>query len=618
MIRYKFIFSIIIFVTTVSVSAQEVVTGLQSNYAILRESGNRSKGTGKGSADVIELPFFDDFSGKSVFPDLEKWSDRFVFINDNYSDRQITTGIATFDALDENGRLYESAIASGFAADTLTSQPVNLEYTASDNILLSFYYEAGGLGDAPEPNDSLTLQFLDVTEAKWYSIWQAPGRNEKGFRQAAIRIDDERYLKRGFQFRFINYVTISQNYNDPAMIGNSDHWNIDYVYLDKNRELTDTTYADVAFRTSIRSLLKNHEAMPWNQFREIQLQEMGLFIPIHYRNNDLIVRNVTRNFQIWDIDLNKLVHSFSAGATNIDPLTNVDYNASLIYTYKSDSPDSAKFRIICTLKTDDFDPKQNDTIIYYQVFKNYFAFDDGTAEMGYGINGLGSRNAMVACRFRSFIPDTVRSVQICFNDSYRDANKRSFDLIVWDDNNGVPGNILYRGEELMVEKSSMLNGFYSYGITDGVPVNGIFYVGWKQRSETFLNAGMDVNTPQNGRQFYWLNGDWVQSQVYGSIMIRPVLGVPPKTTSIKEIYRKQVAQISVSPNPAMDFITVSTSDINNYDLQWITISDLNGRELIKCRNDGPVNISTLNQGIYIISISSSGRIVGYSRLIKVR
>ena len=618
MIRYKFIFSIIIFVTTVSVSAQEVVTGLQSNYAILRESGNRSKGTGKGSADVIELPFFDDFSGKSVFPYLEKWSDRFVFINDNYSDRQITTGIATFDALDENGRLYESAIASGFAADTLTSQPVNLEYTASDNILLSFYYEAGGLGDAPEPNDSLTLQFLDVTEAKWYSIWQAPGRNEKGFRQAAIRIDDERYLKRGFQFRFINYVTISQNYNDPAMIGNSDHWNIDYVYLDKNRELTDTTYADVAFRTSIRSLLKNHEAMPWNQFREIQLQEMGLFIPIHYRNNDLIVRNVTRNFQIWDIDLNKLVHSFSAGATNIDPLTNVDYNASLIYTYKSDSPDSAKFRIICTLKTDDFDPKQNDTIIYYQVFKNYFAFDDGTAEMGYGINGLGSRNAMVACRFRSFIPDTVRSVQICFNDSYRDANKRSFDLIVWDDNNGVPGNILYRGEELMVEKSSMLNGFYSYGITDGVPVNGIFYVGWKQRSETFLNAGMDVNTPQNGRQFYWLNGDWVQSQVYGSIMIRPVLGVPPKTTSIKEIYRKQLAQISVSPNPAMDFITVSTSDINNYDLQWITISDLNGRELIKCRNDGPVNISTLNQGIYIISISSSGRIVGYSRLIKVR
>ncbi|HUX96715.1 MAG TPA: T9SS type A sorting domain-containing protein [Bacteroidales bacterium] len=618
MIRHKIILSLIIVAGGIFVSAQEVVTGLQSNYAILRESENKSKGTGKSSADTIELPFFDDFSGKSIFPDFEKWSDNFVFINDKYSDRQITKGIATFDAIDANGRLYETAISTGFAGDILTSLPINLEYSASDNILLSFYYEAGGLGDAPEPDDSLTLQFLDSSENKWYSVWQARGRTEKGFRQTAIRIDDQRFLKKGFRFRFINYVTISQNSNDDGMIGNCDHWNIDYIYLDKNRELTDTAYADVAFRTSVRSLLKTHESMPWNQFREIELQEMGSIIPIYYRNNDVIVRNVTRNFQIWDVNLNTQVHSFTAGATNIEPQTNIDYKASLIYTFKSSDPDSAIFKIICSLKTDDFDPKGNDTVVYYQVFKNYFAFDDGTAEMGYGINGLGSRNAMVACRFTSYIPDTLRSVQICFNDSYRDANKRAFDLIVWDDDNGVPGNILYRGEELMVEQSSRINGFYTYEVAEGVPVKGIFYVGWKQRSETFLNAGLDVNTPQNGKQFYWLNGDWVQSQVYGSIMIRPVVGALPKTTSIDDIYRKQQIQVLISPNPARDFITVSTSDINNYDLTWITITDLNGRELLKCRNNGPINISSLNQGIYIIFISSSGRPVGYSRLIKVR
>ena len=33
--------------------------------------------------------------------------------------------------------------------------------------------------------------------------------------------------------------------------------------------------------------------------------------------------------------------SFSAGATNIDPLTNVDYNANLVYTFNSDNNDSA-------------------------------------------------------------------------------------------------------------------------------------------------------------------------------------------------------------------------------------------------------------------------------------
>ena len=57
-------------------------------------------------------------------------------------------------------------------------------------------------------------------------------------------------------------------------------------------------------------------------------------------------------------------------------------------------------------------------MVYYQTFKNYFAFDDGTAEAGYGINGLGSRNAMFAYRFRSFIEDTLRAINICFNDSY--------------------------------------------------------------------------------------------------------------------------------------------------------------------------------------------------------
>ena len=125
----------------------------------------------------------------------------------------------------------------------------------------------------------------------------------------------------------------------------------------------------------------------------------------------LLPRNVTRNFEIWDVYKNSEADFFSAGATNIDPLTNVDYNANLVYTFKTDNTDSALFRITCTLLTDAFDPKGNDTLIYYQIFKNYFAFDDGSSEGGYGINGLGSRNAMVAYRFVSYMQDTLRAIQ---------------------------------------------------------------------------------------------------------------------------------------------------------------------------------------------------------------
>jgi hypothetical protein len=122
------------------------------------------------------------------------------------------------------------------------------------------------------------------------------------------------------------------------------------------------------------------------------------------------------------------------------------------------------------------------------VFKNYFAFDDGSSEGGYGINGLGSRNAMFAYRFNSYVADTVRAVSICFNDSYQDANRRAFDLMVWGDNNGQPGNLLFSREEVIVESGTRINGFYTYLIPHGVEVNGIFYVGWKQRTETFLKC----------------------------------------------------------------------------------------------------------------------------------
>jgi hypothetical protein len=605
-------------VCLVIVPAQEVVTGLQSNYSIVQSGGKYLNVKSIFSADTLELPLFDDFSGHSDFPDSKKWADNFVFINNTYSDRQITTGIATFDALGSNGRLYETATSSGFKADQLTSQPLNLNYNASENIWLSFFYQAGGLGDTPEPKDSLTLQFLAPAENKWYSVWKVEGNTDQKFKPVILRIDKSRFLKKGFQFRFINYASLSPNLTDPSMVGNCDQWNIDYILLDRNRNAADTVFADVAFRLPLRSLLKSHEAMPWKQFRQIYLQEMRSSIPIHYRNNDIITRNVTRNFEIWDIYKNKQAYFFSAGATNISPLSSIDYNANLVYTYNTDNDDSAMFRVTCSLKTDAFDPKGNDTLVYYQNFKNYFAFDDGSSEAGYGINGLGSRNAMSAYRFESFMWDTLRAIRICFNDSYMDANKRAFDLMVWDDNAGIPGNIIYSTEEVMVEQGAAINGFYSYNIPEGVLLNGIFYIGWRQRSESFLNAGLDVNTPNNGKQFYWLNGEWRQSQVQGSIMIRPVLGNSLNLTSVNDIFYRNKNTIRVWPNPATDYINIDRGELQVSGLSYITVLDLYGRELIKVPFSELLDISSLHEGAYIIITTINGKPSGYNRLIKTR
>ncbi len=618
MFKKLLIYSFLLLLISALLPAQEVITGLQSNFTIVNQKFNTGNIKGIAAEDTISLPVSDDFSGKNIYPDKKWWLDEFVFVNNTYSDRQITLGIATFDALNSQGRLYETASSTGFKADQLTSKPLNLNYAASENIWISFLYQAGGLADTPESNDSLTLQFFAPLENKWYSVWMAEGKTDQKFRSVIIPVNEIRYLQRGFQFRFINYASLSPNLSDPSMVGNCDIWNIDYLLIDRNRNAADTLYADVAFRLPVRSLLKRHESMPWKQFKQISLQEMGSSIPVQYRNNDLITRNITRNFEIWDVYKNSEAYFYSPGATNISPSTTVDYNANLVYTFNTDNIDSALFRITCSLKTDAFDPKENDTIVYYQVFKNYFANDDGTSEGGYGINGLGSRNAMVAYRFTSFMQDTLRAIRICFNDSYLHANKRAFDLMVWADNNGTPGDLLYNQEEVMVEQGEIINGFYSYRIPGGVMVDGIFYVGWKQRSESFLNAGFDVNTPHGGKQFYWLNGVWSQSQVDGSVMIRPVVGDPLKITGLNDIYAKDKNIIKIWPNPATDHITVEKGDLPVSALTYISFYDLSGRLLLSVPYSERIDISTLQRGIYIVVTSLNGRNVGYNRLIKSR
>jgi hypothetical protein len=599
-----------------NLAGQEVVTGLFTNVRIKEASEKNIKKKGIASTDTLELPFFDDFSGSSIFPDQKKWQDDYVFINNTYSSRQKTEGIATFDALDNTGRLYETASSAGFEADRLTSNPINLEYSSNENIYLSFFYEPGGLADLPEPNDSLVLQFYDPGEYEWYSVWSSPQIVADTFKPVIIQIDQPRYLHKGFQFRFINYASLPSSTGDPAMAGNCDQWNLDYVVLDKNRNNADTIPADVAFTLPVRSLLKTYESMPWNQFRQVFLSEMGSWILIHYLNNDQITRNVTRTFEIRDVYKDIEVASFSAGAVNIDPFTATDYKANLVYTFNTDNADSALFRIKCMLTTDVFDPGENDTITYYQKFGNYFAFDDGTAESGYGVNGLGSRNAMVAYRFTSYLPDTLRAVQICFNDSYQNANQRAFDLMVWDNNGGIPGNVIYTQEEMMVNQGEGINGFYTYILDTPQELEGDFYVGWKQRSETFLNAGFDLNTLHGGRQLYWLNGDWNVSQAKGSLMIRPVFGPALNTTGIVRIKNTSV-HLTLWPDPATDLINIESGDpLLSTGHYTIHILDLQGRELIKVMSEKRIDVSSLTAGMYFLIIEIDGRPVGHSRFIK--
>jgi len=164
----------------------------------------------------------------------------------------------------------------------------------------------------------------------------------------------------------------------------------------------------------------------------------------------------------------------------------------------------------------------------------------------------------------------------------------------------------------------MINGFYTYKIPDAVMVDGVFYVGWRQRSETFLNAGYDVNTPNAGRQFFWLNGEWKLSQVEGSVMIRAVVGDRLKVTAVNDIYYMNRTQIKIWPNPANDYINLNIEEIEHTGSSFITIIDMHGRELIKVPFSEQIDVSSLKEGMYIIITSVNGKPASYNRLIKTR
>jgi len=80
--------------------------------------------------DTLTLPFFDDFSSSSGFPDTSKWlygSVGGTYINNRFCVDPPTLNVATFDGLKADGTPYNftDPLAEG-KADSLVSWPIDL------------------------------------------------------------------------------------------------------------------------------------------------------------------------------------------------------------------------------------------------------------------------------------------------------------------------------------------------------------------------------------------------------------------------------------------------------------------------------------------------------------
>ena len=630
----------------VNVYGQERLSGLQFNPVLKKKSKEATKVD--ISKSVFTLPFITDFAKSIGYPDTAYWVDNFAFINLTYPINPPSIGTATLDALDETGKLFSNASSMPFPADTLTSKIINLNYPVDDSIFISFYYEPGGLGDNPEINDSLLLDFYSEDSSQWYNVWNVRYNNvdtilyeyhlhndstyiitkdsinlTEIFQQVILPINDEIYLNDTFQFRFRNYASITASADVEGTMGNSDHWHIDYIQLDSGRAFNDTIRKDAALLTTVNSILKNYTAIPHQHYGQILIEsikeERAYLSFINYYDN-----NFAWNLDYYIYDMNSAYSHHISGQSGADLLPHIKTTYGLYLNYEfpfNPYSDSSLFKIQGVVEIDSSQHeiyRWNDTTTFYQKFYNYYSYDDGTAENGYGIIGEGTENAMVAMRFDSYMKDTIRGVQIYFNQNANNDD-RYFNIHVWDDNNGKPGDIIYTLSYQLLPKDQELNEFKLFKFDEIVEVDEVFYVGWQKQDLTdMLNVGFDLNQINNNKLFYKFSSDWKQSELEGSVMIRPVLGKSLDIINSIPDFDEQEIKINIYPNPADNYLQVNIegNNISNYQYE---IFDSFGRiHQSNISTDSPIDISNLSPGIYFIRINYPGKKAVTKKFIIIR
>ncbi len=619
-----FLLAGLFFFTSIA-KAQLVEVGLISNSTLEQYAKTHSLKTFRAVTDTLELPFFDDFAKPAVYPDTNLWEDNFVFVNQNYGDNPPSVGVATFDMLNQTGEIYSTASNMGFEADKLTSHPINLNYPGDTTIYLSFFYQPQGLsGNAPESQDSLILQFTSP-DTVWATVWQVSGTTDKAFKQVIVPINNPMYLKNGFQFRFINYGSIADN-SVASWAGNGDVWNIDFVYLDKNRNEADTSIDDIAIIYNLKSFINNYESIPWSHY-DITQSHKNFTVQIRNLKPGIdSVQIFNRTLEYYETISSSTPFSKSFYSDNIASNTIKTYNENFDISgnlFPDNGLDSADFRFKYFIEIDTVSAlgkfRWNDTIKYYQQFYNYYAYDDGTPEAGLGLFGNGTAHAKLAYRFVPIIPDTLRAVKIFFNRTYQDASQKYFIFKVWSNKNGLPDTVIYSEIGMRPTYADSLNEYTLYTPDTLMYLTDTFYVGWEKTTEDMLNVGFDKNRDSHEQVFYNIYGNWQTSTIPGAMMIRPVFG-KDFTTNISPTKLAEQFNILLYPNPAKDKIFLKFPASKLHSTYSVSLLNFYGKTIQQFSTvPTEINIAEFSEGIYLLLVTNdNGIIVSQKKFVVVR
>lgn len=572
---------------------------------------------------VVTLPFFDDFTTPGIYPDETRWQRGNVFANSSFPKMPVNYKAATLDVIDRHGMVYSRGSSNPFIGDTLLSVRIRLDslnnqkLTPADSLYFSFYYQPGGFGDSPERDDSLVLKFgYNINDSiVWRHIWSTEGIEletfllscdpNQYFKKVMIPITDTCYFKNAFYVMFYNYGTLPTTMY-PNDRSNMDQWNIDFVYLDKDRRIANDTYPIVSLTNTSPTFLKRYRAMPYKHYKDNPINEIDNVFNMYLTNMDVNAHEVRYSCEVEDNN-SDWGYSFSSNPLIINQYSGAGVlkdsivMGTFIYPYNL-SIDTTSFTIRHHIEVvDEYgDEVAGGSIVAQQGFYNYFAYDDGTPEMGYG---LVPGDTYFGAQFKVTTLDTLAGVQILFNRTFNNANYNFFDIVVWRDNNGKPGEVLYTLENQRPKwDDGKLYAFSDYLFNDVVKVNSTFYVGIRQRYSKSINIGFDTSKDNSQYCFYNVGTGWENTEYSGSFMIRPVMGKNAYFVGIDE--NEDVSgKMELYPNPANSVVRIV--GVDDVMANEVVIYDMIGRVIKQYQYCNELNISDLQNGIYLLRVVMS-------------
>lgn len=601
---------------------------------INKESSEKKKSTFRNqSVDPIMLPFWDDFSGvRSGKPNSELWEfGESVWINDGMGINPPSLNVATFDGLDSLGKPYNvnDILAKGYA-DKLVSAPIRMDLVSEvdrSRVFIGFFYQYHGNGEPPDAGDLISLSFKN-SSGVWEVVWSKENDGtlaRDNFEQLTIPITDLRFFHDSFQFKIENFARLSGPY---------DTWHVDYIYVNNGKLQSDPVrplFPDRAITTKLNPPFSSYWSMPIKHFLTSttsnsvkptititnlrQDQVAGNGQPISYSSSarmSVIKKNESPVITDIPLDVNLNIGSeLTFKEQQVVTLNSVP--DSLSY---GDAPDSVNMKLSIIFDTGDnkiktategdydfavFNPiefRNNDSISATFVLSNFYAYDDGTAEYGAGLNQPGSQ---LAYQFdmKTDQRDTIVAIDIYFP-RFGDESNQVIDFQILRALTNDPSDILYRAS-FPIQRNT-LNKFWRIPLLEQpVGVKDKFYMGWKQNSSAVIAVGLDKNTDTGDKIFANINGTWEPNiNLKGSLMIRPVFGKGNGEGDIITGVENPLKKISIYPNPASGVFYVS--DI----VDRAEIIDLTGRKIdivSEAMNEQTrIMVPQYNAGLYLVKI----------------